>query len=240
VSHCTSYTLSIEDALEFGFSSAEQSTFIREFQDLILALNLATGRVCTTLENFYISPGGVNIIPPESKVTTQRIDNQIRVNIEENIVIRDEVQTTVGLSETFDCHKVIQVFGGLRSLSRYDFNSNTRVEQSNIFKALREYEYAITAYTKITKFKYLFNSLELIANRDGQKREADIFDLHVAKLSSVQQTDVELWRGLYNRTKHADRNPGDIQKYLGGLENIGIEYLLPIRRCLNEIIIRSL
>ena len=67
VSYCTSYTLSVEDALQLGFTSAEQSLFIREFQNLILAFNLTLSRVCMTIENFYVSHGGINIIPLNQK-----------------------------------------------------------------------------------------------------------------------------------------------------------------------------
>jgi hypothetical protein len=240
VSYCTSYTLSVEDALQLGFTSAEQSLFIREFQNLILAFNLTLSRVCMTIENFYVSHGGINIIPPESKVSTERIGNQTRVNVEETIVLRDEVQITVGLSETFVCQSIVELFQKLQSLRGHDSHNNTTVELSNISKALREYESAISAYTRITKFKHLFNALELVANKDGKKRESDVFDLHVANLSSVQQTDVEEWRELYNRTKHADRNSADIETYLSGIKHIGSKYLLPLRRCYQDIILSLL
>ena len=88
VSHGTSYTLSLEDALQFGFTSAEQSIFVKELRNLILAFNLTLSRVCMTLENFYCSHGGVQIVPPES-----------------TIVFRSEVQATVSLSETFPMSK---------------------------------------------------------------------------------------------------------------------------------------
>ena len=159
VSCCTSYTLSVEEALQLGFTSAEQSIFIREFQNLILAFNLTLSRVCMTIENFYVSHGEINIIPPESKVSTERIGNQTRVNIEETMVLRDEVQITVGLSETFVCQGIVELFQKLQSLRGHDSHNNTPVELSNISKALREYESAISAYTRITKFKHLFNAL---------------------------------------------------------------------------------
>lgn len=90
------------------------------------------------------------------------------------------------------------------------------------------FDVPLVNWKRITKFKHLFNALELVANKDGKKRESDVFDLHVVNLSSVQQTDVEEWRELYNRTKHADRNSADIETYLSGIKHIGSKYLPPL------------
>ncbi len=43
LSDSTEYVLKVEKALELGFTSSEQSIFITEFQDLILALNMTIG-----------------------------------------------------------------------------------------------------------------------------------------------------------------------------------------------------
>ena len=88
--------------------------------------------------------------------------------------------------------------------------------------------------------KHLFNALELIANKDGKKREQDVFDSHVTKLSTVVQTDVQEWRELYNRTKHADRNSSDIESYVSGIKHLGIKYLIPMRKCYQKIVLSIL
>ena len=193
-----------------------------------------------TVENFYVSHGGVHIVPPESKVSVKKIGNQTSVNIEDTIVYRDEVEVTIGLSETFPCQRINGIFQKLQSLGRFDLNNRSTVELFNTSKAFKEFESAISAYTRLTKFKHLFNALELIANKDGKNREQHVFDLHVGKLSSVQQTDVREWRELYNRTKHADRNLTDIETYMSGIKNLGSKYLIPIRKCYQNIVLSLL
>lgn len=162
----------------------------------------------------------LEIVPPES-----------------TIVFRSEVQATVSLSETFPCQRVNGIFRKLQSLGRFAINNTSTVELSNTSKALNEFENAISAYTRLTKFKHLSNALELIVNKDGKKREQDIFDSHVAKLSPVQQTYVQEWRELYNRTKHADRNDSDIETYKSGIKHLGRKYLIPIRKCYQNIVL---
>ena len=49
-----------------------------------------------------------------------------------------------------------------------------------------------------------------------------------------QNSGVKDWRGLYNRTKHADRDPKDLNMYLKGIEELGIDYIIPVRRLLHK------
>jgi hypothetical protein len=107
---------------------------------------------------------------------------------------------------------------------------------SNFFKALKEYEVAMTAMSRPLKFKHLFNALELVSNFDGGKREKEIFDVHVAYLSGVKKEDVKEWRGLYNRTKHADRHRADVHMYAEGMKGIGFKYIMPLTSCCKGIL----
>ena len=237
VSICTPYTLIVNKPLELGFTTPEQVVFYREFQNLVLAFNLILSRVCITSEDFIASRGGVNIIPPESKVSVERIGNEICVNFEENIVIREKIQTTIGISEMLVLQKIIEIFQKLQGLNRYNLDKYISVDLSNTSKALAEYESAMSNNNRIIKFKHLFNALELITNKDGKRRESADFDLHVANISSTQQKTVETWRKLYNRIKHPDRHSADIQIYLSGMESIASEHLIPLRSCCSGVIL---
>ena len=55
-----------------------------------------------------------------------------------------------------------------------------------------------------------------------------------------QNSGVKDWRGLYNRTKHVDRDPKDLNMYLKGIEELGISYIIPVRSCCTKILVDSL
>jgi hypothetical protein len=236
LSYSTEYLLRADKALELGFTSCEQSIFISEFQNLILALNINLRRVCVTREDIRFLQGGINIKPPESRANTEKDGNRTTVTIEETIVFRDEVHTSVGLSEKISCQEVIHTFQKLQHLTRFNTNKARSLELSNFIKALREYGDAMSALSRPVKFKHLFNALELVSNIDGSAREKENFDSRVASLSGVKREDIREWREFYNRTKHVDKHSTDVHKYVTGMKGIGSKYILPLRSCCNGIL----
>lgn len=236
LSNSTEYLLKVEKSLELGFTSSEQSVFIAEFQNLILALNMNLRRVCVTREDISFPKGEINIKPPEPRVTTEKSGNRTDVKIEETIVLRDEVHISIGLSEKISCPEIIHIFQKLQSLPRFDKNKTRPLKLSNFIKALKEYEESMSAMSRPLKFKHLFNGLEIVANMDGIDRKGDGFDQQVAQLSGVKKTDVLGWREFYNRTKHADRHRADVHMYAEGMKGIGSKYIMPIRSCCKGIL----
>ena len=89
ISAYTEYELIVKKPMELGFTSSEQSIFITEFRNLILALNLILRRVCITGENPLIAQGGINLKPLSSRVSTQKNGNHTTVTIEETVGCRD-------------------------------------------------------------------------------------------------------------------------------------------------------
>jgi hypothetical protein len=240
ISAYTEYELDVKKPTELGFTSSEQSIFITEFQNLILALNLTLRRVCITGENPLIAQGGINLKPPGSRVSIQKNGSHTTVNIEDTVAVRDEVHATVGLSEKIACLEATQIFQKLQSLDRFNHSKAKSLGVSNFFKALKEYEDGMLARDRASKFKNIFNALELAVTIDGINRKDSVFDQQVSNLSGMNNNDVKDWRGLYNRTKHADRDPKDMNTYLKGIEELGGKYIIPVRSCCTKILVDSL
>ena len=156
ISAYTEHELTVKKPTELGFTSSEQSIFITEFRNLILALNLTLRRVCITGENPLIAQGGINLKPPSSRVNTHKNGNHTTVTVEETVGVRDEVHITVGLSEKIACLEATPIFQKVQSLDRFNHSKAKSLGISNFFKALKEYEDGMLARDRPSKFKHIF------------------------------------------------------------------------------------
>jgi hypothetical protein len=73
----------------------------------------------------------------------------------------------------------------------------------------------------------------------GRDKTGDSFDNEVAKISSSSKEESTDWREFYNRIKHVQRNSNEINKYYEGIDTL-TKKLLPIRTCLNSILLFKL
>jgi hypothetical protein len=97
----------------------------------------------------------------------------------------------------------------------------------------------ISELNMLFKFKHIFNALELATNVNGKSREGDEFDNEVNELSGVSTETVGSWRKFYNRTKHVQRNPKDIETYNSGNQELS-KNLISIRKCAQKILLSRL
>ena len=84
------------------------------------------------------------------------------------------------------------------------------IKKTNIKLALLEYETAMSSFISYIRFKHLFDSLEIVTNYDGIRRESSNFDEYLSQQIDVDTTKIGNWRKLYNRLKHAAENSTDI------------------------------
>ena len=71
----------------------------------------------------------------------------------------------------------------------------------------------MSEFSKLFKFKNMFNALELLVNIDGKDRMGKDFDTEAMRLDPKNCT--EKWRNFYNRIKHILRDSTDIRIYEG-------------------------
>jgi hypothetical protein len=73
----------------------------------------------------------------------------------------------------------------------------------------------MSEFSKLFKFKNMFNALELLVNIDGKDRMGKDFDTEAMRLDPKNCTEIEKWRNFYNRIKHILRDSTDIRIYEG-------------------------
>ncbi|MEM0202142.1 MAG: hypothetical protein QXR73_03105 [Candidatus Micrarchaeaceae archaeon] len=86
------------------------------------------------------------------------------------------------------------------------------IKKTNIKLALLEFETAMSSFMSYIRFKHLFDSLEIIANYNGVRREGKCFDVHLSQLIAIDPTKIYNWRVLYNRLKHAAGSVEDVNR----------------------------
>ncbi len=84
------------------------------------------------------------------------------------------------------------------------------IKKTNVKLALLEFETAMSSFMSYIRFKHLFDSLEIIANYDGVRREGQGFDSHLSQLIAIDSAKIGNWRELYNRLKHAAESVEDV------------------------------
>ena len=91
----------------------------------------------------------------------------------------------------------------------------------------------------LSKFKHLFNSLELIVNSDQKELIGINFDKEVNKLTNVSEDKVATWHEFYNRVKHKNKNDKHMQTFIAGRENLP-NWLPDLKECCSIIILMKL
>jgi len=78
----------------------------------------------------------------------------------------------------------------------------------------------MSGFERIMIFKHLFNYLELATNSNDRDRTGELLDEVISLVTNLEKVLVREWRPFYNRTKHIDREPRDINTYIQGIEKL--------------------
>lgn len=238
----TPYSIEISHPNLVGFSGDDATVIVTEFRNLLLSLNLLLNRICIAGRKTHFSNSNVMPDIPQSIGRVRKEDNTYEVRLEDSIIVRDHVSVTIGTQDSVKENDVIHLFKKLQELKRFDMSSDLSIQYVNLNRSLSEYEEAMSTFQVLSIFKHLFNSLEYSVNMDGKDRVNAEFDNHTCNLvkpSPLQKEEVKKWRNLYSRTKHIERDPSDLKKYLEGIKNLGI-YILPIRKVCRQLHLKEL
>lgn len=238
--HQTEYILEVENPLQIGFTSSEQLELDRDMRNFALAMNLSLDRNCVTLHpaDFVQNKPVLKPIKQEPAHVTQD-DTHFTVKARETIAISDHVSLAFGTEEDIDEEKVIKIFKRLQSARRFQVSKATPILNSNVAKALDAFEEAMNSFARLPIFKHLNEAIEKAANSDGSRDDGERLDKKVAGLTGVGESDAKLWRELYDRAKHPDTTPGQIEKYLSGSQNLGTTNVV-VRACAKTAILAVL
>ncbi len=206
---------------------------------LILACNLVIQRICITDRYIQYPDYELSREYEESRRMVQKIGNAFCVNIVESIELHDKVSIVVGIAEMIEEKQIVEVFRKLQKVSRYGIPKPIRTYEANLNNAIRQYESAMSEFSRLFKFKNMFNALEILVNIDGKDRKGQNFDSEVIRLDPRNCVDVEKWRDFYNRIKHAHKDPSDIAVYEKGEKDLNKE-LEYSRRAVQGILLSKL
>lgn len=233
----------IENPKKIHFKHLEDNLSYREFKSLLLAMNLCVEKACITSNQLFFPDYELNIKPTVPTTATWHKDgNEVQIEMKEVMIIRDHLRIGTTTNEVLDEKKVIDVFKGIQNFELSKTSNQAQqlaTHELDIAKSLSCFVDSMEAANLISKFKNMYESLELIVNSDGQNRSAAKIDTEITNLSTVPISEDTKWRDFNNRTKHVDKGIPDIQTYIqlkGELQQI-----LPLlRQCCNNILLLRL
>lgn len=235
----TPYRMEIRDPVSVGFSSEDESMVKKEFENLLTAFNLLLHRVCvlgsdTSFSVFDIVP---NI--PESQSYVEKKDDRYDVKLIDSVIITDSTFVKVGTKGIVDEIQLVDLFERLQRSGNLGIHQSSGIQETNFSRSLSEYKEAMASFETLYKFKHLFNSLEYSINIDGQDRRGVKFDKLFNSLVTASNTKIDIWRRLYNRTKHTEGNMSEVIELLDGIQKLG-EYVLALRKSCSELLLQRL
>lgn len=215
----TEYEVTIQDPKSLGVASFEQTTVYTASQDLILACDIVLQCVALSLVRVEPSKPNVMMVSPPTEVTVKHTDTG-GIEVFGTARIRTELYITVGDQESLDESRAVQIFNKLAKLDRFNLDTTASTREATLTNALHEYEAAMASLDRLLTFKHLYNVLELVTNIDGTNKVGDDLDAQMALVTGAPKDKCGKWRDLYNRTKHINRNSGDVATFVSGLENL--------------------
>lgn len=173
--------------------------------DLLLALNLnlkrgILSRIAIPWQN---NSGTYGIIRTGTITPNERVQSYTTTN---PYPFMEPAPYSDAISET----KIMDSLRLIQNTNAHMLAFDADIKKTNIKLALLEFETAMASFMSYIRFKHLFDSLEIIANYDGVRREGLSFDSYLDHLIGISSTKISNWRELYNRLKHAAETPDDI------------------------------
>jgi len=232
----TKYLLTVYDSSTLGLTSYEQEAIETFFDNLIHSMNFNLKRAALTVLRGEIPKSDVKL-QPKSQVRVEETPKGKHIEITETLVIQEFIYITIKFTEEIDENSILSLFRLINKL--YSGQVADNLKANNLKKALTEYNAAMKVFDRLMIFKHLFNSLEIAANWDGVERHGEALDKEISTITGSQQKEVEKWRRLYNRTKHIDREPNQVNEFISGIMNLHY-FLEPLRIATNKILIDRL
>lgn len=236
--------ITIPNPRQMFFKGSDDNELDREIKNLLLSINFTLKRGCVTKAKLSFTMNRINpkSNPDSSTSRVIKMDVGAQVLMNESISIRDSTSTEITGNETFDENEVLKIFKKIQdfdSANSSNISNNAIIQHADIEKALYEYTQAMESIDRLSKFKHLYNSLELIVNSDGQNRRGMLFDNEVNNLANVPVDKVAVWHEFYNRSKHMSRDNTDIQTFNDGTNDLP-NWLQDIKECCTKVILSRL
>ena len=186
-------------------NNEDRATVNLYVDDLLLAINLNLKR--GILSRIAIPWQNNSATYPILRTGTISLNDRVRgftTNIPYPFMAPEPFEDTITETNIMESLRLIQ------STNAHMLAFDEDIKKTNIKLALLEYETAMSSFMSYIRFKHLFDTLEIIANFDGVRREGTSFDSYLSELTNINFNKISNWRVLYNRLKHAAETIEDI------------------------------
>ncbi len=236
----TEYILEIENPLQLGFSNSGDHEIENGMTNLVLAMNLSLTHTCVLPTKIDFGQNNVKYKPlPQKPAAVKQNGNHFTIEVQDTILFTDYVSIGFGMKEDLDEQKVIAIFRNLQNSDRFKITSTSTIVAANTAKALKEFENAMNSLDRLMIFKHLYNAVELAANYDGSKDGGTDLDKKISALTGADESDVKLWRELYNRSKHVDFKTEHVDAFLKGRDQLP-QMNVKVRDCAKTMLLARL
>ncbi len=234
----TRFILTVAEPSLIYIADSGQAIVEKGIKDLLLSFNLGLVRTCLSTLGGGLYSAEVEMKPTEAKITIEETPAGKNIKISETLAFRETLHITIGTREEISEQQAMVYLNKITGVSRFSSKPRT-ARESNLSKALNEYEMAMSSFDRLRTFKSLFNTVEFCANWTGTDYQGRVLDANIAATTRVSQQDVEFWRSLYNRTKHVDKSALEALTFIEGTGKLP-EILPKIREVAKQLIINCL
>lgn len=232
----TQYKLEIKNPSLINLTGQDDD---KALTDLLFAFNIALSKTCISRIASNKHAFTPTYKPGQAHIEVEKKNGMTTVTVSDTMTLRDSVYIIIGYKEQIDEQVAMKYFNKVKKLNRYEISSNTPKREINLSKALRSYESAMDSIDEVNTFKNLYNSLEFSADWEGLGLRGVNLDKEIVNLSGISKLDTTEWRRFYNRTKHVDTTPTQINKYLKGIEKLP-NIRIALRKTCNFVIMDRL
>jgi hypothetical protein len=177
--------LEVKSALGVGFTSTEQHILESEISHLVLAFNINLVLVCISDAYVEYQPARVKFKPREPELTSNQHVSSIKQSVTEPLFIHETTPAVMGLEDIVDGQNVIDAFRKIQRF-RQNIQSTSAIAEVNVHRALREYELGMSPMNTISKFRHIYNAVEIATNLNGESwMEGSKLDAEVCKLRGI-------------------------------------------------------
>lgn len=139
-----------------------------------------------------------------AEISEDKKTGKTTIHFTEVIRIKESVETCLISNLTIDCDSLFQIIEKLLKFKIFSTYKRSKTEL-NIVEAIKSYGEAFTSTDISACYKSMYAALEKAINSD-MERNGDTFDIEVARLTGMNQTEIKTLREFYNRLKHPLKN----------------------------------
>jgi hypothetical protein len=202
------YRFTVQDAGGIGIGSVHNLTAEQASTVLAVACSLSNPRVLFWCSQPSQLVASVELAPVPPEVHVVDTPQGWAVDITATLRLSGSLQVLLGTQLTLSEARILDAASRLLKFRIFDHQKRTRKER-NILASVDNYKEALRSAGGLPSFKALYIALEKAVNA-SKEQDGAAFDRAAAKLTGMNDKDIEELRKFYNRLKHVLRHDKDL------------------------------